>query len=92
MKSLPEIRALVFALLEQRFLLAGKSSVDQLDESFDLFESGVLDSLAFVELMVALDERLGVGLDFSGLSTSEVSNFTRFCTYVLDTTNGGRKG
>lgn len=80
--TVADIRTLVFRLLEQRFLIAGIHSLDGLDDSFDMFESGVLDSLGFVELLAALEQRLGVTLDVSSLSTSEVSNLTRFCTFV----------
>jgi acyl carrier protein len=90
MNTLPDIRSLVFTLLEQRFRLAGIASVDQLEGSFDLFESGVLDSLGFVELMVALDERLGVGLDFSELTTAQVSNFAAFCSFIHDKATADR--
>jgi acyl carrier protein len=86
--TVADIRSLVFCLLEQRFLIAGISSVDGLDNSFDMVESGVLDSLGFVELLTALEQRLGVTLDISALSTAEVSNFTTFCTFVHTAARG----
>lgn len=87
--TVADIRSLVFSLLEQRFFIAGISSVNRLDDSFDMFESGVLDSLGFVELLAALEQRLGVTLDISALSTAEVSNLTKFCVFV-HTAAGGR--
>jgi acyl carrier protein len=82
MTSVEDIRTLVFQLLEQRFRLTGIGSSGQLDDSFDLFESGVLDSLAFVELVVGLEERLGIAIDFAELPTNQISNFGHFCSFV----------
>jgi acyl carrier protein len=82
MTSPADIRTLIRSLLEQRFLLAGISPAEEIDDSFDLFESGVLDSLGFVELLVALEDRLGITLDTSSLSTSEISNFSAFSAFV----------
>jgi acyl carrier protein len=84
MTSVADIRALVFTLLEQRFRLTGIVSPDQIDGAFDLFESGVLDSLAFVELLVGLEERLGVAIDFAELPTNQISNFALFCCFVQE--------
>jgi acyl carrier protein len=82
MTSVEDIRALVFTLLEQRFRLTGIVSPDQVDGSFDLFESGVLDSLAFVELMVGLEERLGIAIDFAEIPTNQIANFALFSAFV----------
>jgi acyl carrier protein len=90
MTTLTDIRTLVFTLLDDRFRLAGITAPDQIDPDFDLFESGTLDSLAFVSLMAGLEERLGIELDFSTLPTNQIANFTSFCSFVLDA--AGRKG
>jgi len=85
MTSIADIRVLVFTLLEDRFRLTGITSPGGIADDFDLFESGVLDSLAFVELMAGLEERLGVTLDFGNLPTDRIANFTHFCSFVRDT-------
>lgn len=80
--TLESIRALVFAILEPRFRLAGVAAPESINYTFDMFASGVLDSLGFVELMVALEGRLGVTIDFAEMPTGEISNFARFCAFV----------
>ena len=94
MPSLTDLQSLVYTLLEERFRLAGVSAPAQIDPNFDLFESGVLDSLAFGELMAGLAGRLGVTLDFSDLPTNRIANFTYFCSYVRDAVAGqeGQEG
>lgn len=91
MTSMADIRALIFTLLEDRFRLTGIMSPEQISADFDLFESGVLDSLAFVELMAGLENRLGVTLDFGDLPTDRIAHFTHFCSFVHDTAGGPKQ-
>ena len=53
-------------------LLSATLNLDVPSVDTDLFESGVLDSLAFVDLLLALEQRFGVTTSLEDL---EVDNF-----------------
>lgn len=45
----------------------------ELEADLDLFESGVLDSFALVQLMVELEEKMGVALEIETLTREEIA-------------------
>jgi len=45
----------------------------ELEPDLDLFESGLLDSFGVVQLMVELEEQLGVVLDIATLTREEIA-------------------
>jgi D-alanine--poly(phosphoribitol) ligase subunit 2 len=45
----------------------------ELESGIDLFESGLLDSFGVVQLLVELEEKLGIALDIEQLSRDEVA-------------------
>lgn len=53
------------------------------DRELDLFESGFLDSLAFVELLVGFEEVLGVVIQPTEIERTEVSSINKILA-VLD--------
>ena len=46
-------------------------SQSELDADFDLVKSGLLDSMAFVDMIGALEEQLGVEIDFDQVMEDE---------------------
>jgi len=60
--------------LENRLRENGLTS-DSLEDDFDLIESGVVDSFAFVELVVGVSEDLNLELDFADLADEPFSTF-----------------
>ena len=65
-----EARAKVLDLLED---VSGDPSVrDHLDD--DLFELGFLDSMAAIELLVGLEDELGVSIAPTAVERSETAN------------------
>lgn len=69
--------------LEDRMNMFGISQTE-LDADFDLVKSGLLDSMAFVDMIGALEEQLGVEIDFDKVMEDE-----RFTTFsgVIDLFN-----
>ncbi|MBI3493071.1 MAG: acyl carrier protein [Acidobacteria bacterium] len=67
------IRAHVAAIFESLNLEVPEGDVD-------LFDTGVLDSLAFVQLLLQLEERLGVTVSLDDL---EIDNF-RTIEHIID--------
>lgn len=48
----------------------------------DVIESGVLDSIGFVQLLVALEERFGVTVDVADLELDDFSSVARIAEFV----------
>ena len=45
----------------------------ELDENLDLFEAGLIDSFAVVEMLVKFEEQLGISLDIEKLSREQIA-------------------
>jgi D-alanine--poly(phosphoribitol) ligase subunit 2 len=73
MSDRPAIRAAVLAIFERLALEAP-------DAGTDLFETAVLDSLGFVQLLLQLEERLGVTVSLEDL---EIDHF-RTIEHIVD--------
>ena len=48
----------------------------------DLFETGILDSLAFVELLLALERRFGMATPLEDLEVDNFKSISRIADYV----------
>lgn len=57
----------------------------------DLFETGVLDSLAFVELLLHLEEEFGVTVSIEDLEIEQFRSVERIAEFVM-ARNGGKPG
>lgn len=65
-------------------LLAQACGTDEVsnERDLDLFEAGLLDSMAFTELLVGLDEDLGVRIAPTEVDRDEVSTVNRLLRFV----------
>lgn len=78
MTQTDDVRARVLDLLED---VSGDPAVrDHLDE--DLFEFGFLDSMAAVELLVSLEEELGVSIAPTEVERSEMNTANKIVAQV----------
>lgn len=74
-----EARAKVLDLLED---VSGDPSVrDHLDD--DLFELGFLDSMAAIELLVGLEDELGVSIAPTAVERSEMNTVNKIVAQVV---------
>jgi len=85
-KTVDDMREMVFGILESRFKTAGVQSHKEIDDTYDMVEAGIIDSLGFVNLIVELESRLGVSVDIMDLPTDEVSNFSAMCRFLHEQT------
>jgi acyl carrier protein len=92
--SAEHIRALILSECASSLALFG-STADSVPDDFDLRAQGVIDSLGFLELVVALESVLGFELDFEGLEPEHLTVIGPLSRYVaaqaavaLATTNG----
>ena len=51
----------------------------------DLLDSGVLDSLGFIELIVFIEESMGIELDLLELDTDDFSRVQGLCEFASNT-------
>ncbi len=78
MAQTDDVRARVLDLLED---VSGDPAVrDHLDE--DLFELGFLDSMAAIELLVSLEEELGVSIAPTEVERSEMNTANKIVAQV----------
>ena len=85
--SLIDIRKMVYGNLQTRFETAGIHAPSEIDDSYDLVEAGIIDSLGFVNLMLAMEKELGITIDFLTLPTDQVSKFGALCVFLEKQSN-----
>lgn len=79
MAQTDDVRTRVLDLLED---VSGDPAVrDHLDE--DLFELGFLDSMAAIELLVSLEEELGVSIAPTAVERSEMNTANKIVAQVV---------
>jgi acyl carrier protein len=75
------VREFLIDFLEERLVLNGYRAVEVTDD-FDLLVSGVIDSVAFLEMIVALQEQFDVEFDFGVVDPEQLSIIGPLCRYV----------
>ncbi len=68
--TLLDVRALILSVAEPA--LAG-SGIEEPADDFDLRAGGLIDSLGFIELIAAVEDELGIELDFDDLDPEEIT-------------------
>jgi D-alanine--poly(phosphoribitol) ligase subunit 2 len=64
-------------------LLSATLNLDVPSVETDLFETGVLDSLAFVDLLLALEQRFGVTTSLDDLEVDNFRSIARIADFVI---------
>ena len=54
------------------------------EEDVDLFESGLLDSLAYLELLMEIENRLGITISPSEVSKDDINTPAKFVEFVMN--------
>ncbi len=49
----------------------------------DLFDSGVLDSLTFLDLMLTIEVDYGIRISFESLDMQQLNSVTGICDYIV---------
>lgn len=76
-----EVRTFLVELIDEQLSLKGYSARN-IPDDFDLLSNGVIDSLSFLELTVALQEEFEVEFDFDEIDPEELSHFGSLCQYT----------
>ena len=81
--TLDDVRKFVTEFLNQRLKEQQRDLLRDLGDDYDLFLSGAIDSLGFVELVSALRERFGCEIDLDGIDADKMTMMGPLCIYVL---------
>jgi acyl carrier protein len=68
---------------EQIYRIFDLLNLEVPSEDTDLFESGLLDSLMFVELLVHVEEQMGVTVTLENLEPDNFRSIKRIASFVL---------
>ncbi len=81
------------ASVEQRLagLLEKHVKVSVPSSETDLFESGVLDSLAFVDLLLGLEQEFGIKTAIDELDIDTFRSIARIAEFVMRRNGGGTR-
>lgn len=76
----PHARQLVLELLDAPLSRAGRKA----DDHLDLMDAGVLDSIAFLELLSTLQERTGVPIDLLSVDPAGLTTIAALVALLTD--------
>jgi acyl carrier protein len=76
-----DVRAAVLEILAEPIADAGLSA-PELPDDFDLLTGGLIDSLGVIELIVDVNERFGLDIDFEQLDPEGLTILGPFSRYV----------
>ena len=79
-----DIRVFIETFLNRKLQERGAKPLPDLPEDFDLLMSGVLDSLAFVEMITEAGKHFAHTIDLEGLEPEKMTFVGPLCTYVSD--------
>ncbi|HEX7396361.1 MAG TPA: D-alanine--poly(phosphoribitol) ligase subunit DltC [Propionibacteriaceae bacterium] len=71
------------AVLRLLVEVCGTDAIDQ-ERDVDLFDAGLLDSLGFTQLLVGLEDDLGIRVPPTAVERDEVSTVNRILTFVSE--------
>jgi acyl carrier protein len=81
--TVDDVRHFVLAELHEPLALRGLSTED-VDDDFDFRSAGVLDSIGFLDLISAIEDRFGVEVDFDDVSIDELTVVGPFCRHFAE--------
>jgi acyl carrier protein len=82
-RTADHVRAIILEELAGELAALGIAP-DAVGADFDLRSQGVIDSLGFLELVTALEERLGVEIDFEALPPEQLTHVGAIAQHVAD--------
>jgi len=82
--TLDNVRIFVVDFLNRKLKDRGRGPLNDLPDDYDLLLSGTLDSLAFVEMMMAAGEHFDGEIDFEDLDPEKMTVVGPLCTFVSE--------
>ena len=84
-----DVRVFVADFLGQKLKDRGKGPLSDLPDDYDVLVSGVLDSLAFVEMMMAAGEHFAGEIDFESLDPETMTVVGPLCIFISEQLRNG---
>ena len=78
------VRGFVADFLNRKLRDRGQGPLNDLPDDYDVLLSGVLDSLAFVEMMMAAGEHFVGEIDFENLDPEKMTIVGPLCLFVSE--------
>ena len=79
-----DVRVFVAEFLNHRLRERAQGPLSDLPDDYDLLLSGLLDSLAFVEMITATGEHFHGQVDFEGLDPEKLTIVGPLCAFVSE--------
>jgi acyl carrier protein len=79
--SAEDIRSLVLEKLQPSLDAKGLSAED-VPDNFDLLTEGVIDSMGILQLIVEVEARFGIAVDFEELDPENLTVIGPFCRHI----------
>ena len=79
-----DVRIFVAGFINQRLREGARRPLSNLPDDYDLLLSGLLDSLAFVEMLTAAGEHFDWQVDFEALDPDKLTIVGPLCVFVSE--------
>lgn len=77
-----EIRDLVLEIIDDKIDSAGLSKA-HFSDTDNLFDSGILDSFEFLDMIIALEEKTGLRIELADMEADQISTLRGFVNGLL---------
>jgi acyl carrier protein len=89
--ALADVRSLILSIAGPA-LGADRAVIEEPADDFDLRAGGLIDSLGFIELIVAIEDEVGIELDFDDLDPEEITVLGPLARHVHAQALAAREG
>lgn len=77
-----DIRKIIYKIFEQNDI-----SLQNINENISLISSGIVDSMTFVNILLAIEEELNIEIDFENIDINSIVTINSLCDAVSKITN-----
>ena len=77
-----DIRKIIYKIFEQNDI-----SLQNINENTSLISNGIVDSMTFVNILLAIEEELNIEIDFGNIDINSIVTINSLCDTVSKITN-----
>lgn len=77
-----DIRKIIYKIFEQNDI-----SLQNINEDTSLISKGIVDSMTFVNILLAIEEELNIEIDFENIDINSIVTINSLCDTVSKITN-----
>lgn len=77
-----DIRKIIYKIFEQNDI-----SLQNINENTSLISNGIVDSMTFVNILLAIEEVLNIEIDFENIDINSIVTINSLCDTVSKITN-----